>query len=203
MLPATVAEITRALPAAFDANVAVPVVVFPPAVAVYVYVPLAHAYSEPVALPVESVYLVADVDVNATVVPATVHETGTPARAFPSESVTVAVIVIAPASAPVVDEPIEIPLTVFVRAFTEAVVFPPVTVIALTAASRYVIVTAPAVALPDENVTVSIRFVVDVDASAVVNVYEPVEPVFADVSAGLLRPDVRTEIGAFRIVDPN
>ena len=61
------------------------------------------------------------------------NETGTPARAFPSASVTVAVTAIAPASAPVVDEPTEIPLTVFVRAFTESVVFPPVTVTVPTA----------------------------------------------------------------------
>jgi len=122
---------------------------------------------------------------------------------FQVHPLTVAVIVIAPASAPVVDEPIEMPLTVFVRAFTESVVFPPVTVTVPTAASRYVIVTFEAVALPDVNVTVSTRLVVDVDASAVVNVYEPVAPVFAEVSAGLLRPVVRTVIGAFKIVDPN
>ena len=61
----------------------------------------------------------------ATPVPATEKVTGTPARALPSESLTVAIIGCAPASAP---SPAEIALIVGVALATEAVVFPPVTV---------------------------------------------------------------------------
>ncbi len=64
-------------------------------------------------------------------------------------------------------------------------------------------VTVPAVALPEVKVIVSTKFVVEVDASALVKAAVPVEPVLNTLAAGLLRPVVVAVTDAFVNVSLN